>query len=80
MVLTDLKATATEKLDDGVHAVKRVVRQRTQDLEDLRDATALKIRRSPFQSVAIGVGSGLIVGLAVGFLKGRARARNVPKT
>jgi len=80
MVLTDLKTTATERLDEGVHAVKRVVRQRAHDLEDLRDATALKIRRSPFQALAIGIGSGLVVGLAVGFLKGRARTRAMPKT
>ena len=74
MALTDLKTNATEKIDEGMHTVKKVMRQRAHELEDLRDATALKIRRAPFQTMAIAAGSGLMLGWAMGFAKGRARA------
>jgi ElaB/YqjD/DUF883 family membrane-anchored ribosome-binding protein len=74
MPVTDLKSTAADKLDESMHAMKRVVRQRTHDLEDLRDAAALKVRRSPLQAVAIGLGSGLLLGFVMGLATTRARS------
>jgi len=79
MALADIKTAATDKLDDGMLAAKRVIRQRTHDLQDLRDATALKVRRAPFQTLALAVGSGLMLGFVVGLVKGRAGANRVAK-
>jgi len=74
MTIADLKATAhsaTGKLHDGLHAAKGVIRKTTNDLEDYRDATALRVRRAPLQAVMMAVG----VGLVLGFVAGRARSR-----
>lgn len=79
MTYADLKTTATEKLDDGLHSVKRVIKQRTNDLENLRDAAALRIRRAPLQTVAIASGSGLILGLVMGYARGRTRVHRAHK-
>ena len=79
MSYADLKTTATEKLDDGLHAAKRVIKQRAHDLEDLRDAAALQVRRAPLQTVAIAAGAGLVLGFVVGRTRGRARAPKLQK-
>ncbi len=79
MNIGDLKTTATDRLDDRLHSVKRIVKQRSHDLEDLRDGATLRIRRSPFQTVGIAVGSGLVLGFLAGFSRGRRRASRVPK-
>lgn len=77
MALADLRTAATEKIDDGVHTVKRVIRQRANDIEDLRDAAALKVRRAPFQTMAMVAGAGLLMGFAMGLVRGRRRAPRI---
>jgi ElaB/YqjD/DUF883 family membrane-anchored ribosome-binding protein len=77
MAFADLKTVATEKIDDSVQAAKRVIRQRTNDLEDLRDAAALKIRRAPIQTVAIAASAGILLGFVIGAARGRARASRI---
>ncbi|MCR4375459.1 MAG: hypothetical protein NUW22_11470 [Acidobacteria bacterium] len=77
MTIADLKATAdsaNEKVHDGLRAAKGVIRKRTNDLADFRDASALRVRRAPLQTVAIAVG----VGLVIGFVAGCARGKNRP--
>lgn len=69
MTIADLKATAntaTEKLHEGLHAAKGVIRKTTNDLEDYRDATALRVRRAPLQAVMMAVGVGLVLGFVAG--------------
>lgn len=76
MALADIKTAATEKLDDGMLAAKRVIRQRTHDFQDLRDATALKVRRAPFQTIALSAGAGLMLGFVAGLVRGRNHVRH----
>lgn len=69
MTIADLKATAntaTEKLHEGLHAAKGVIRKTTNGLEDYRDATALRVRRAPLQAVMMAVGVGLVLGFVAG--------------
>ena len=77
MASADQKTVATEKIHDRVQAAKRVIRQRTNDLEDLRDAATLKIRRAPIQTVAIAAGAGILLGFVIGATRGRARANRI---
>ncbi len=70
----DFKTTATEKIGGKVHSAKRMLRKRANDLEDLRDATSLRIRRAPLQTMAIAVGSSLVLGWAIGYMRGRVRS------
>lgn len=69
MATTPLKNAATEKIEDGLHAAKRFVQHRAHDLEDLRDAAGLKIRRAPLTSVALALGAGVLLGVALGSLR-----------
>jgi ElaB/YqjD/DUF883 family membrane-anchored ribosome-binding protein len=67
-----LKAKAGELFDDGKLAARKTVARRMRELEDLRDETALKVRKAPFTAVGITFGVGLLLGVAIGWM-GRRR-------
>ena len=70
-ILTSLAADA---IDDGVHAAKRAitsVQRRVENLGDLKDEAAHRVKRQPFKAVGIAVGVGLVLGMAVGWIGGR---------
>lgn len=67
-----LKAKAAELLDEGKLAARKTVARRMREFEDLRDETALKVRKAPFTTVGITFGVGLLLGVAIGWM-GRRR-------
>jgi ElaB/YqjD/DUF883 family membrane-anchored ribosome-binding protein len=69
-----LKSLAADAVDDGVHAAKRAiksVRRRVQELDDLKDEAAHRVKRQPFKAVGIAVGVGFVLGVAVSFIGSR---------
>jgi len=67
-----LKAKAAELFDEGKVAARKTVTRRMRELEDLRDETALKVRKAPFTAVGITFGVGLLLGVAIAWM-GRRR-------
>jgi ElaB/YqjD/DUF883 family membrane-anchored ribosome-binding protein len=69
-----LKSLAADAIEDGVHAAKRAitsVQRRVENLGDLKDEAAHRVKRQPFKAVGIAVGVGLVLGMAVGWIGGR---------
>jgi ElaB/YqjD/DUF883 family membrane-anchored ribosome-binding protein len=73
-----LKSVAEDAIEDGVHAAKRAmksVRRRVEELGDLKDEAAVRVKRQPLVSVGIAAGVGLMVGVALGWMGGRFAQR-----
>ena len=66
-----LKTLATDAVEDGVRAAKRTITRGVHEVEDLRDATAHRIRRTPLAAVGIALGVGMFAGLAFGWMARR---------
>jgi ElaB/YqjD/DUF883 family membrane-anchored ribosome-binding protein len=69
-----LKSLASDAVEDGVHAAKRAIKsvqRRVETLADLKDEAAYRVKRQPFKALGIGVGVGLVFGLAVAWVGGR---------
>jgi ElaB/YqjD/DUF883 family membrane-anchored ribosome-binding protein len=60
---------------DAIHMGKRAVRRSLRTLEDVSDDGVRYVRRQPLEAVARTVGTGLLVGLTVGWLVGRFATR-----
>lgn len=59
-----LKSLATDAIDDGVHAAKRtltVARRRLNEVADLRDEAAYRVKHDPLKAVALAFGAGVLV-------------------
>ena len=69
----ELKARAAEALEDGVHTARKTLRRRANDLADLRDDTALRVKRAPFTAMGVTFATGLILGAIVGWIGHRPR-------
>jgi ElaB/YqjD/DUF883 family membrane-anchored ribosome-binding protein len=68
-----LKTRASDAVEDGVHAAKRAITRGMHDLEDMRDSAAYRVKRAPLMTVGLAAGAGLLLGLVVGWIVGRAR-------
>lgn len=69
-----LKSLAADAVEDGVHAAKRAiksVKRRVEELVDLKDETAYRVKRQPFKALGIAVGVGFVFGLAAAWVGGR---------
>ena len=69
-----LKALAADAVEDGVHAAARAiksVRRGVEELGDLKDEAAHRVKRQPLKAVGIALGVGLVLGMAVGWIGGR---------
>lgn len=66
-----LKTLTAEALEDGLRAAKRTLTRKVRDLEDLRDSAAGRVRKAPLTSVGIAVGAGILLGVAIGWFRGR---------
>ena len=69
-----LKSLAADAVEDGVHAAKRTIKsvqRRVEELGDLKDEAAYRVKRQPFKAVGIAVGVGLVLGVAVGWIGAR---------
>lgn len=71
-----LKQTAANAIDDGMVDARRMVKRGVYAAEDLVEDTAHLIKKEPLRSVAITFGTGLGIGVIVGWLVGhRTRAQ-----
>jgi ElaB/YqjD/DUF883 family membrane-anchored ribosome-binding protein len=76
MALPDLKPSPTEEaFEEAVRAAKRAIKQGVHDLEDWRDAAALKVRHSPFKAVGLALGVGVALGAAAVWMAGMLARR-----
>lgn len=69
----EVKARATEVLEDGMYAARRTLKRRVRDYEDLRDDTARRVRRAPFTALGVTFAAGLVLGAVVGWVGHRPR-------
>ena len=73
-----LKSVATDAVEDGVHAAKRAIislKRRVEELADLKDEAAHRVKRQPLRTVGIALGVGLVVGMAIGWIGRRPGRR-----
>lgn len=61
-----LKTLAADAVEDGVHAARRAATRGARGLEEFRETTAYRIRKSPFLAIAIAAGAGLLIGAVCG--------------
>jgi len=68
------KSLAADAVEDGVHAARRAiksVKRGVEDLGDLKDEAAYRVKRQPLKAVGIAVGVGLVFGMGLGWIGGR---------
>jgi ElaB/YqjD/DUF883 family membrane-anchored ribosome-binding protein len=68
-----LKTRATDAVEDRVHAAKRAITRGMHDLEDMRDSAVHRVKRAPLMTVGLAVGAGMLLGVVIGWIGGRAR-------
>lgn len=73
-----LKARATEAIEDGMYAARRTLKRRMHDFEDLRDDAARRVKRAPFTALGVTFAAGLVLGAIAGWV-GRRPPRMQPK-
>ena len=56
-----IKSIAADAAETGRHAVKRAIARRRRDVEDLRDATVLRVRRAPLLALGAAFAAGVVV-------------------
>lgn len=69
-----LKSVGEDAVEDGVHAATRAIKSvqhRVEELGDLKDEAAYRVKRQPFKALGLAVGVGLVFGVAVAWLGGR---------
>ncbi len=67
-----LTSLAADAMDDGLHAAKQAmasVRKSVDELGDLKDATAERVKAQPLKAVGLAAGVGLALGLAIGLCR-----------
>ncbi|MGE0460291.1 MAG: hypothetical protein AB7Q16_02890 [Vicinamibacterales bacterium] len=69
----EVKARATEVLEDGMYAARRTLKRRVRDYENLRDETARRVKRAPFAALGVTFAAGLVLGAVVGWVGHRPR-------
>jgi ElaB/YqjD/DUF883 family membrane-anchored ribosome-binding protein len=62
---------AADAVEDGVYAAKRAVRRGVAQLDDLQAESRHRVRRSPFKSLGLAAGVGLVLGIAIGWAASR---------
>jgi ElaB/YqjD/DUF883 family membrane-anchored ribosome-binding protein len=65
------KSSVSDAVDDNVHRVRRAARRTRYAAEDLIYNAAYKVRRHPFEAVAIAAGTGFAIGFLVGLAVNR---------
>ncbi len=61
-----LKSSVAEAVEDNMHRVRRAAKRTRYGAEDLVVNAAYKVRRHPFEAVAIAAGTGFAIGLLMG--------------
>ena len=73
-----LKSLAVDAVEDGVHATRRAIaslKRRIEELSDFKDEAVHRVKRQPLRAVGIALGSGLVLGLAAGWIGRRPERR-----
>ena len=74
-----VKTIAADAAETGRHAVRRAIAHRRRDVEDLRDAAVLRVRRAPL----LAVGAAFAAGVVAAFLSAQCvralRTSGAPK-
>lgn len=68
-----LKVKAAKVMDESAEAARQALYRGRHAAEEMIDETQYRIKRRPFESVAITLGVGLGLGALVGWLAGRKR-------
>ncbi|MBK9314387.1 MAG: hypothetical protein IPM55_09095 [Acidobacteria bacterium] len=68
-----LKVKAAKVMDESAEAARKALYRGRHAAEEMIDETQYRIKRRPFESVAITLGVGLGLGALVGWLAGRKR-------
>jgi hypothetical protein len=81
VAIPDLKPPLTaDTIEESLRNAKRAIKHKVQDLEDLRDTAALQVRKAPLATVGVALGTGLLLGLALGWMSTRISAGCPEKT
>jgi ElaB/YqjD/DUF883 family membrane-anchored ribosome-binding protein len=59
-----LKTLASDAIEDGTYAAKRLITRGARNIEDLRDAAAYRVKKAPLMAVAVAAAAGLLLGVA----------------
>lgn len=70
--VSQFAATAADSVKDGVGTAKRAVSDTRDAAEDLLDETKRRVKRQPIESILLS----LAIGVAFGFILGRATSRD----
>ena len=74
----DMPETLAKPLEAVNQTAKRAiksVRHGLEQLEDLKDEAAHQVKRQPLMAIGIAAGTGLLVGVAIGWIGGRFARR-----
>lgn len=69
-----VKSLVTDAVEDGVHAAKRAMKsvgRRVEELGDLKDEAAYRVKRQPIKAIGVAAGIGLVVGVTIGWIGAR---------
>jgi ElaB/YqjD/DUF883 family membrane-anchored ribosome-binding protein len=66
------RTLAADAIEDGVRATERAVRRGIEKVEDVKDEGIHRVKRQPVKTLAIAAGVCLSLGLAAGWIVGRA--------
>lgn len=64
----------SDAIDEGVHTAKRAmrsVRHGIEQIQDLKDEAAYRVKRQPLTAIALAASAGLVFGAAIGWVSGR---------
>ena len=73
-----LKSLAVDAVEDGVYATKRAMtslKRSVEELADFKDEAVHRVKRQPLRTMGIALGSGLVLGLAAGWIGRRLGRR-----
>jgi ElaB/YqjD/DUF883 family membrane-anchored ribosome-binding protein len=62
-----LKSSVAESVEGNLHRVRRAAKRSWYGAEDLKENTAHKVKRHPFEAVGIAAGAGFAIGALVGW-------------
>ena len=62
-----LKSSVSDAVEDKMHRLRRTAKRSWHSAQDLVDNAAYRVRRHPFEAVAIAAGTGFAIGFLVGW-------------
>lgn len=65
------KSSVSDAVEDNLHRVRRTAKRSWYGAQDLLDEATYKVKRHPFEAVAIAAGAGFAIGLLVGWMANR---------